>query len=200
MKNTKTIAWLTLVAVALLAAACASQREPATKAVTDLAASISSIRDDASKYAPSELQQAETTLAALQEQLAKGDYKGVIAAAPAATSQVAAMQQAVSTKKAEAEAAMAAATEQWKSFSTEVPDMIAAIQSRVDMLSQSRKLPRNLTAQSLQSAKDGLEWMKTMWADATGAFGSGNPGDAVAKAQTVKDKGAEVLKLLGMGS
>lgn len=200
MKNTKTIAWLALVAITLLAAACASQKEPATKAVADIEASIGAIRDDASKYAASELQQAEATLASLKEQLAKRDYKGVMEAAPAVTGQITAMQQTVSTKKAEAEAAMAAATEQWQSFSTEVPDMIAAIQSRVDMLSQSRKLPRNLTAQSLQSAKEGLEWMKTTWAEATGAFGAGNPGDAVAKAQTVKDKGAEVLKLLGMGS
>lgn len=200
MKKTNTLTWLMLVAVALLAAGCANQKEPATKAVADLQASISSVRDDAAKYAASELQQAEATLASLQEQLAKGDYKGVIAAAPGATSQVAALQQAVSVKKSEAEAAMAVASGQWQSLSTEVPDMVAAIQSRVDMLSQSRKLPKNMTTQSLQTAKDGLEWMKTTWAEATSAFGSGDPTDAVAKAQTVKEKGTEVLKVLGMGS
>lgn len=204
MKNTKTnswlpMAWLSLVVVALLAAGCARQKEPATRAVADIETSIDAIREDASTYASSELQQAEATLASLKERLSKGDYKGVIAAAPAATSQIAAMQQVVSGKKAEAEAAMAAATEQWKALSAEVPDMVTAIQSRVDMLSQSRKLPRNMNAQSLQSAKDGLEWMKTTWAEADSTFSAGNPGDAVAKGQTVKDKGAEVLKSLGMG-
>lgn len=200
MKKTNTLTWLALVAVALLAAGCANQKEPANRAVADLEASISSVRDDAAKYASSELQQAEATLASMKEQLAKGDYKAVVAAAPAATSQIAALQQTVSAKKTEAQAAMAAASEQWKSLSTEVPQMVAAIQSRVDMLSQSRKLPKNVTTQSLQTAKDGLEWMKTTWTEATSAFGSGNPVDAVAKAQTVKDKGAEVLEALGMGS
>lgn len=194
----KTMRGLALVA-ALLMVGCASQKEPATRAVADIEASISALRDDAAKYASTELQQVEATLASLKEQLSKGDYKGVIAAAPAATSHIAAVQQTVSAKKTEAEAATAAASEQWKSLSTDVPDMVAAIQTRVDMLSQSRKLPKNLTAQSFQAAKDGLEWMKTTWTEATSAFSSGNPTDAVAKAQTVKDKGAEVLKLLGMG-
>lgn len=193
----KTMTWLALVAAALLTVGCARQEEPATKAVADIEASIDAIRDDAATYAAMELEQAEATLVALKEQLAKEDYKGVIAAAPAATGQVAALQQTVSAKKAEAQAAMA---EQWKSLSVEVPDMVAAIQTRVDMLSQSRKLPKNLTAQSFQAARDDLEWMKTTWTEATSAANSGNPTDAVAKAQTVKDKGAEVLKLLGMGS
>ncbi len=40
--------------------------------------------------------------------------------------------------------------------------------------------------------------MKTTWADASAAFSSGDPVDAVSKAKQVKEKGAEVLKLLGM--
>lgn len=199
MKKSNTMTWLMLVAVAVLAAGCASQKEPATKVVRDTEASINAVRQDAAIYAGPELKQAEAALLSLQEQLAKGDYKGVVAAAPAMTSQVATLQQTVSTRKAETQAAMAAASEQWKSLSAEVPDMLTAIQSRVDMLSQSRRLPKNLTTQSFQAAKEGLESMQTTWAEATSAFGSGQPNDAVAKGQAVKDKGAEVLKLLGTG-
>lgn len=199
MKKSNTMTWLMLVAVAVLAAGCASQKEPATKVVRDTEASINAVRQDAAIYAGPELKQAEAALLSLQEQLAKGDYKGVVAAAPAMTSQVATLQQTVSDRKAQAQAAMAAASEKWKSLSAEVPDMLTAIQSRVDMLSQSRRLPKNLTTQSFQAAKEGLESMQTTWAEATSAFGSGQPNDAVAKGQAVKDKGAEVLKLLGTG-
>jgi hypothetical protein len=40
--------------------------------------------------------------------------------------------------------------------------------------------------------------MKSTWTEATTAFASGNVLDAVSKAKMVKDKGNEVLGLLGM--
>jgi hypothetical protein len=191
--------WLALLVAALMLAACASQEEPATKAVADIEASLSAVREDAAKYSADQLQQVEAGLASLRDSLAKKDYKAVLAAAPAVSAQLASLQQTVDTKRQEALAAMAAASEQWKVLSTELPDMINAIQSRVDILGQSKKLPKNLKPESFQAAKDGLEWMKTTWAEATAKFGSGDPVDAVFKAQTVKEKGAEVLQLLGMG-
>jgi len=191
--------WLALLAVALLVAACAGQKEPATKAVAEIEASVNALRDDATKYAAAELKPVEDGLASLNASLASGDYKSVLAAAPAVSTQLAALQQSVAEKRKQAEAAFAAATEQWKTLSTEVPDMVAAIQSRVDTLGQSRKLPKNLSAESFQAAKDGLETMKASWNEATGHFSTGEPVEAVAKAQAAKDKGAEVLKLLGMG-
>ncbi|HKE96524.1 MAG TPA: hypothetical protein VKB34_19605 [Povalibacter sp.] len=198
MKNMP-VRWLALIAAALFVAACAGQKAPAEKAVADIEATLSSIRDDASKYAPAELQQAEAGLASLRDSLAKKDYKAVVAAAPALSAQLTTLQQTVTAKRDEAQAAMAAASEQWKSFSTQVPDMVAAIQSRVDILSQAKKLPKTLTADTFQAAKDGLEAAKSSWAQATSQFGSGDPVGAVAKAQEAKAKADEVLKLLGMG-
>ena len=194
-----TMKWLALLAVAMLAAACAGQKAPATKAVTEIEASVNTLREDAAKYAADELKKVEDGLASLKASLASGDYKSVMTAAPAVSAELATLQQAVADKKQQAEAAFAAATEQWKSLSTEVPDMLSAIQSRVDILSQSKKLPKNLSAESFQAAKDGLETVKTHWDEATSHFSTGEPVEAVAKAQSAKDKGAEVLKLLGMG-
>ena len=190
--------WFACVALALLAAGCAMQKEPATKAVASVEATLSSIRDDAAKYAAPQLQEAETALASLKSSLDKKDYKGVLAAAPGVTSQVAQLQSEVAAKRKEAEAAMAAAGEQWRALSADVPNMLTAIQSRVDMLGQSKRLPKNLTADAVQSAKSGLEFMQTNWTQAQQAFSAGNPVDAVAKANAVKDKGTEVMKLLNM--
>jgi hypothetical protein len=193
------IAWCVLAAAALLVAGCAGQKGPATQAIASIETTLGSIRDDAAKYASTELQQAETALAGLKDSLARKDYKGVIAAAPGVTAQVAALQSAVTAKKAEVQAAMAAAGDQWRAMSADLPNMIAAIESRVDTLGQSKKLPKTLSADAFKAAKEGLDFMKSTWAEASKLFGSGNAVDAVAKANAVKEKGAEVLKLLGMG-
>lgn len=194
------IKWPGVILAAFLLAACANQKGPAEKAVADIEASLASIRDDAAKYASTELEQVESGLASLKDNLGKKDYKAVVTAAPAVSAQLSALQQTVNTKRAEAQAAMAAATEQWKTLSAEVPDMLSAIQSRVDILSKSKKLPKNVSSDAFQAAKDGLDFMKSSWAEATAAFGAGDPVSAVSKAQAVKDRGTEVLSQLGMGA
>jgi hypothetical protein len=191
------LVWLPLLVTALLFG-CAGQKEPATKAVADIESTVASLRPDAQTYAPGELQQVEDVLAGLKEQLAKKDYKAVMAAAPGVTAQVDSLKQLVTSKRSEREAAVAAASQQWQALSADVPKMVEAIQSRIDILSTARKLPKTLSAESFQSAKDGLEQMKSAWAEATAKFGAGNPVDAVAKAQAVKEKGNEVMQLLGM--
>jgi hypothetical protein len=122
-----------------------------------------------------------------------------MAKAPALTSQVASLSQTVSTKKTEVEAAVAAASKEWQSLSADVPQMIAAVQSRVDVLSQSRRLPRNLSADTFKAAQDGLDTMKSTWAEATSSYGAGDPLAAVSKARAAKEKATEVMQSLGMG-
>jgi len=198
MKNMST-RWATLLFTALLLAACAGQKDAATKAVSDIESSLTALGDDAMKYAAEEYQQAQTGLASLKDQLGNKDYKGVVAAAPAVSAQVAALQQTVAAKREEAQAAMAAASEEWKTLSAELPDMVAAIQSRVDMLSQSKKLPKNVSKDSFQAAQDGLAATRTSWTEATAAFGSGDPVKAVELAKAAKESGTAALQALGMG-
>jgi hypothetical protein len=194
----KTTLWLPLIATCLAVAGCANQKEPAANAITQIETSLSSLRADAEKYAASELQQVDSAVATLKSSLASGDYKAVLASAPAVTSQVSALQQTIATKRQQMEAAVAAASQQWQSLSAQVPQMVQAIQSRVDILSKSKKLPANISAETLQAAKDGLESMKSAWGEATTLFSAGNAVDAATKAQAIKEKGSEVMRLLGM--
>lgn len=196
----KTSFWLATLAAAVLVAGCATQKEPATKAVAEIETSLNAVNEDATKYAPDELQQAQGAVAALKDALDKADYKSVMESAPTVAGRVSALQQTVATRKKEMETAVAAATQQWQTLSAEVPAMVVAIQGRVDALSKPRKLPKNVSAASFQSAKDGLEAMKMAWTEATAMFGAGNAVDAAAKAQVVKDKGAEVMQLLAMNT
>jgi hypothetical protein len=188
-----------LIAVALVAG-CSNMKEPASKAVASAETALASIKDDAAKYAPDALQPVESQVDALKADLAKGDYKAVMASAPNVTSAISSLRDTVSAKKAEMEGAVAKAMEQWTALSADVPQMISAIQSRVDILSQSKKLPKGVDKTGFESAKSGFDAMKADWTAAGSDFAAGNVTEAVDKAQSVKAKGAEVMRSLGMSS
>ncbi len=198
MKTTQTTALAAALLATLLAVGCANQKEPATKALADAEATLATFRDEASRYASTELQSAEAALAALKTSLDKGDYKSVVAGSPALSTQLEGLRTTVTAKKAEAEAASEAAMTSWTAMSADLPKMVEAIQSRVDILSKSKKLPKGMTAAALDSAKAGLEEMKTAWTEATASGASGNAVEAVSRAEAVKAKGAEVMAALGM--
>jgi hypothetical protein len=79
-----------------------------------------------------------------------------------------------------------------------MPKVVEAIQSRVDILSQSKKLTAGITAEKFAEAKAGLAEITKQWSEATAASTSGNLTDALAKATAVKKKAAEVLTALNM--
>jgi hypothetical protein len=196
----KSSVWLAALAAVALVAGCSSMKEPASKAVASAETALASIKDDAAKYAPEALQPVESQVAELKANLAKGDYKAVMASAPNVTSAISSLRDTVSAKKAEMEAAVAKAKEQWTALSADVPQMISAIQSRVDILSKSKKLPKGVDKTTFESARSGFDAMKADWTAASSAFTAGNVTEAVDKAESIKAKGAEVMRSLGMTS
>jgi hypothetical protein len=184
---------LAVAASALLVTGCARQKDEATKALTAIETSVSSMKEDGMKYAPVAYDGVQSTLGMLKDSLAKEDYKSVMAGTPEMNKAVDSLKTAIASGKEQFTAAAA----QWGTMSADVPKMVEAIQSRVDILSSSKKLPKNVSKDALESAKSGLEWMKSTWAEATAAA-SDKPSEAVEKANAVKAKGAEVLAALGM--
>lgn len=187
--------FLAIAATTLLATGCAQQKNEATKALTAIESSVSALKEDGAKYAPEAYKGVESTLTTLKDSLAKGDYKSVLAGTPELSKAVDTLKTAIESGKEQ----FNAATAEWSSLSADVPKMVEAIQSRVDILSSSRKLPKNVSKDALDTAKSGLDWMKSTWAEATAAATGGMPAEAVEKARAVKAKGAEVLAALGMG-
>ncbi|HEY6124987.1 MAG TPA: hypothetical protein VIV63_10055 [Steroidobacteraceae bacterium] len=183
-----------MAATTILATGCASQEEPAAQAVIAAEASLAEVRVDAAKFAPEELKAAEAKLAKLKSELAKDDYKDVLAGSSQLTQEVATLKEVVVSKQTQA----AAATHEWESLSAEVPKMVEAIQSRVDTLSGSRKLPADVNKEAFEAAKSALASMKSMWAEASAAFDAGNAVVAADKGRLVQAKGEEVLGQLGM--
>jgi hypothetical protein len=187
---------LAIAAMSVLATGCARQKEDATKALAAVETSVLSVKEDATKYAPEVYQSVESSLNSLKESLAKEDYKAVIAGTPAVQSSVESLKSAIASGKEKFQAAEA----EWSALSADIPKMVEAIQSRVDILGSAKKLPKNLSQEAVDGAKSGLEWMKAQWHDAISAFGSGNAPEAVEKAHGVQAKGQEVLAALGMNA
>jgi len=187
---------LAIAATTLLFTGCARQKNEATKALTAIESSVSALKEEGTKYAPVAYQGVESTLSTLKDSLAKEDYKSVLAGTPELTKAVDTLKTAIASGKQQFEAASA----EWASLSADVPKMVEAIQSRVDTLSSSKKLPKNLTKEAFDGAKSGLDTMKAQWNEASAEFTEGKAAEAVDKAKAVKAKGAEVLASLGMTS
>jgi hypothetical protein len=190
MRVVKTMLWAVMVSLALMAA-CASEKAPAEQAVKAAEAAISEIRGEATKWVPDQARALEASLASVKDKFAKGEYKAVLAEAPAITTRAKEVAAAAAAKKAEL-------TKTWEELSVGLPKMVDAVKSRVDILSKSKKLPANVTKEKFEAAKAGLAEATKGWEDATAAYKGGDVADAVARADAVKRKTVEALEALGM--
>jgi hypothetical protein len=190
--------WLAAGAAAILLFACASQKEPAEQAIASLDNTLASIHDAAAKYAPDTLNTIQTQIATLKGDLAKGDYKEVLAAAPAVSTALASLKQDSDAKQAAADAALAQTKQQWRNLSAEVPKMVAALHTQIDTLDKTKKYPKGVTKASFEAAKADVASLDQMWTDASNADTSEDYAGAVTKGQAVKDKATQLMSTLGV--
>jgi hypothetical protein len=187
---------LALAATTLLVGGCAKQRGPATDALKAVETSLAAVKDDAAKYAPDGLKGVESQYDRLKESLDKKEYDNVLAGTPQLSKAVDSLKDAVAAGKAQAHAAVESAKTEWEGLKDEVPKMVEVIQSRVDTLSKSKKLPWGINKDEFEGAKSAFESMKSTWADATTQAKSGDAVEATAKAKSAKGMGQEIIDQL----
>jgi hypothetical protein len=190
--NQRITRFLTLCSVALLFAACVNQMEPAKNALDNINSQLSAVSADAQKYIPDQYAQAQGKVAALTASFEKKDYQAVIAGAPAVLTEISGLSGAVAAKKDEMVKALG---NEWRSLAASVPQSLTAVQTRVDALSKTKHVPKDV---DLNAAKSGLADANTAWSKAEDAFKAGNPDDAVTAgkdAQTKIASAAAALKL-----
>jgi len=192
--------WFLAVVTAMLIVGCANQKAPAQQALDQAESSLNQIRDMSMKYAPDQLQAVDAQLNGLKDSFNKGDYKAVLAGVPALNTAISGLKDTATQKQADAQAASDKAKDAWGPMSSDVPKMVDAIQSRVDILSKSHHLPHGVTKDTLDAAKSGLDTMKSGWAQASQAATSGDYTTAMSKAQAVKDQATQIMQSLGMKS
>jgi uncharacterized protein YoxC len=190
--NQRITGFLALCSVAILFVACVNQMEPAKNALDNINSTLSAVSADAQKYIPDQYAQAQGKVAALTASYEKKDYAAVIAGAPAVLTEVNGLSGAVSDKKDEMVKALG---NEWRSLAASVPQSLTAVQARVDDLSKTKRVPKDV---DLGAAKSGLADANTAWGKAQDAFKSGNPEDAVAAAKDAQSKLATAAAALKM--
>ncbi len=190
-KKYKLAGFLTMTA-ALLLAACASQMEPAQTAIAGIESAISSASADASKFVPEQLSGVQAKLADLKADFDKKDYKAVLTGAPALLTEAQGLLGAAAMKKEEVMKALSA---DWTGMAASLPQLVATVKSRVDMLSKSHHAPAGV---DLAAAKTNLADATTLWGKAQAAFSANNVEEAVNAAKEVKAKAEAAAAALKM--
>jgi hypothetical protein len=184
--------FLTLCSVAILFVACANQMEPAKNALDNINTTLNSVSADAQKYVPDQFAEAQTRVAALNASFERKDYAAVVAGAPAVLAKVNGLSGAAAAKKDEMAKTLG---NEWRSLAASVPKSLSAVQARIDDLSKTKHVPKDV---DLGAAKSGLADATSAWDKAQEAFKAGNPADAVTAAKDAQGKiasAAAALKL-----
>ncbi len=193
MKSIQTYTkYLALYAAAILLLACANDREPAKNALDNINSSLSAVSADAQKYVPDQLTHAQSKVADLNSSFEKKDYAAVVAGAPAVLAEVNGLANAAAAKKDETLKALGS---EWRSLAASVPQSVSAVQARIDDLSKSRHIPKDI---DLGAAKSAVADAASSWENAQSAFKAGNAADAVTAAKDARSKlesAAAALKL-----
>jgi hypothetical protein len=191
--------FLSLAMAAVLLAGCGNQMEPAKNAIAGIEAAIAAAGPDAAEYIPDQLQAVTGQLADLKAKFDQKDYKGVLAAAPALLTQAQGLAGAAgSAKQAAQAAALEALNGEWATLSTDLPAQLAAVTSRVNILSKSKKLPAGLDAAAFDAVRNGADQTRVLWDEATAAQAAGNMEQAVAAGRQVKANLDAAMAALGM--
>jgi hypothetical protein len=191
--------FLSLAMAAVLLAGCANKMEPAKNAIAGIEAAVAAAGPDAAQYIPDQLQAVTSQLNDLKMKFDQKDYKGVLAAAPALLTQAQGLASAAGSAKQAAEAAaLEALNGEWGALAADIPAQLAAVTSRVGILSKSKKLPAGLDATSFDAVRAGTAEATTLWDQATAAQAAGNMEQAVTAARQVKGNLEAAMAALGM--
>ena len=191
MKSNQRIAgFLTLCSIAIVFVACANQMEPAKNALDNINTTLNSASADAQKYVPDQFADAQTKVAALTASFEKKDYAAVVTGAPAVLAEVNGLAGAAAAKKDEMVKALG---NEWRSLAASVPQSLGAVQTRIDALSKTKRVPKDI---DLAAAKSGLADATSAWDKAQEAFKTGNPTDAVTDAKDAQGKVASAAAAL----
>jgi hypothetical protein len=168
----------------VLLAACAGQKQPAQKLIGDVDATVTAASTEAAKYVPDQLADVQSKLGALKASFDKQDYAAVMSAGPAVLSEAQTLATAAAAKKDEI---LKALNDQWTTLAGSLPADVAAIQSRVDVLSK-KSSNKQAAGIDLDAAKAGAGEATALWSKAQAAFAAGNLDEAVSTAKDVKVK------------
>ena len=180
-----------LAVVCAAALACDHGKAPAEAAMKRADDAVHGARAEAERLVPDDFQSLSDALNVARDQLARGDYEAALASA-------ASIQQKARDVLARARAKKDELTRTWNDLAGSVPKMVEAAESRVAVLSQSRKHPKGVDPGQLAAANESLALATSSWDEAQGAFQAGRWNHAISRGRAAKDKASTALTALGM--
>jgi len=186
-----------VVVLAALAAACASQKEPAGKALAELEGSLAKISEQAEKYMPEEYEEVSAQLAGLKSSYDAGDYKTVVTSAPKAAAAIRKLQADAIIAKAEYAKQM---TEEWGAMASAIPEQIAAVDKQIVRHTSRGSTPKGLNRDEFKQLVGSFDAAKEAWAKAGESGNAGEHEAAVMAAREVKQVIDSTMQALGMSS
>jgi uncharacterized phage infection (PIP) family protein YhgE len=181
-----------VIAIAVMAAGCGSRQRDATDAAISAAqGAVDSVKTEAEKYVPEQVDAAEKSLQSAREALAKNDYQSALAKAQDAANQAKEMAKAAVGKKEEWEQA-------WKELNESLPKAMDQVNARIYAYSHGARMPEGMDQDVLEEAKAEYARMKQGWEDAKSAAASGKLGEAIEKGTGVKELLEKLREMVGI--
>lgn len=175
----------------LMLSGCASGKGPAEEAIKAAEQAVQGAKEEAMKVVPDQIQSLEAALNSAKDKFAKKDYKAALTEAQAIPGKVKEVLEAAKSKKEQL-------TKAWTNLSQSLPKIMDSIKKKIDTLSKSKKLPKDIPAQKFAEAKTMFSEAMKEWGLSQESFKAGNLSEAVTKANTVKEKAAQILQTLKM--
>jgi hypothetical protein len=178
------LAVFTILAGILFFTACdAAKKAAADEAIKGAQSSYAAVADQATQYVPDQAKDVQASIQSAKDAFDKGDYSAALEAAKSLPEKIKALGAAAMAKKDEL-------TAKWNEMSSSMPGLVSAVQTKVDALTKTHKLPAG--------AADNFAAVKQAWGDASSAFQSGKIQDAMTKAGEAKEKLTQLQSMLGM--
>jgi len=180
--------------LAIVLAGCSNQKDSAQNLLWEIDATISAAEPEAVKYVPEQLADIRAKVGDLRTAFDKKDYAGVISLGPAVLSSAQSLATAAAARKDEI---LKAQNDDWSSLAAAVPDEVTALQNRVELLDKksAKKLAKGV---DVESAKDRMVEVTSLWSKAQAAYAAGNLKEAVATAKDVKSRADALAVALKM--
>ena len=188
-----TVQVLAALFILVMVMGCADEKGPAQLAMKAAEQAVETTKAEAAKLVPEEVAALEAAMASAKGKLENGEYKAALTEAQGLVGKAKDVLVAAKAKKDEL-------TKKWTELTEGIPQIVEAIQEKVDSLSKLKKLPKKITADELEEAKSGLEAVRADLAKAQESFTSGNITEAIATATAVKEKASKAMKNLGISA
>jgi hypothetical protein len=165
----------------------------AESAIAQAEKDIAEMQGTAEKVAPKEFKVLSDSVAAMKAKVAAGDYSGALMGARTVGSMARDLRVNLPGRTTQL-------TTSFTGVAATLPKQVDAVSAKVNELAALKKLPAGLDPARFAALKTDIATWTQAWAAADASFKAGNIADALTKANDLKAKVADAMKLVGIPS